>query len=72
MTLKFEVSTTTDYTNYFRHGKPHRIDGPAIINQDGDRYWKQYGKLHRDNDRPAVTYSNGVQFWYKHSKHIKP
>jgi len=27
--------------------------------------WYQNGKLHRDNDLPAVTYPNGTKKWYQ-------
>ncbi len=30
--------------------------------------WYQHGKLHRDNDLPAVIYTNGTQMWYQHGK----
>jgi hypothetical protein len=35
----------------------------------GAEYWynKDY-KLHRGNDQPAVTYSNGDQCWYQNGK----
>lgn len=35
---------------YFRNGKPHRDDGPAIIHEDGtEEYWK-YGNKIDPND----------------------
>jgi len=30
---------------------------------DGDKYWYQYGKLHR-TDGPAIENANGDKFWY--------
>ena len=32
------------------------------------QYWFQNGKLHRDNDLPAVVYANGDQIWYQNGK----
>jgi hypothetical protein len=30
--------------------------------------WYQYGKLHRDNDKPAIMYSNGSCEWWVNGK----
>jgi hypothetical protein len=38
------------------------------IDADGAQCWYQNGKYHRDNDLPAVIFSNGNQFWYKNGK----
>ena len=44
---------------WYRDGRPHRCDGPAIINQD----WYQEGRLHRI-EGPAQTTRRGGQYWY--------
>ena len=28
------------------------------------KYWFKYGKIYRDNDKPAIIYFNGGQMWY--------
>lgn len=48
-------------------GRPHRVDGPAIIRPSGHMVWCQHGKMHRD-DGPAVEFANGTTCWYKHDK----
>jgi hypothetical protein len=52
---------------WYRHGKRHRDDGPAIIFADGDKFWGQHDKLHRD-DGPAIEWANGSKEWYQHGK----
>ena len=47
-------------------GLYHRLDGPAIIYDDGTEHWYEFGKLHRDNDEPAVIEHNGKMWWYQH------
>ncbi len=49
------------------HGKLHRNDGPAVIDENGTQRWYQHGKLHR-NDGPAIIYANGSQAWYQYGK----
>ena len=34
----------------------------------GSQYWYKNGKLHRDNDLPAVIYLDGTQCWYKNGE----
>jgi antitoxin component YwqK of YwqJK toxin-antitoxin module len=38
------------------------------IDENGKQEWYQNGKLHRDNDLPAVICSNGHQEWYRNGK----
>ncbi len=38
------------------------------IDDLGDKYWSKNGKLHRDNDLPAVESTNGTKCWYQHGK----
>lgn len=55
MTLKFETyydCTGNQYMRYHRHGRAHRIHGPAILWEDGDMVWAQYNQAHR-TDGPA-------------------
>ena len=48
---------------WFRNGKHHREDGPAVELADGNRYWYLNGKRHRE-DGPAVEYATGSKAWY--------
>jgi hypothetical protein len=54
---------------WYKDGKYHREDGPAIILSYERQYWYKDGNLHRE-DGPAVIYSNGSKAWYKDGKHI--
>jgi len=45
-----------------------RNDEPAIITND-TKEWYKYGKLHRDNDKPAIVWDNGSKAWYKSGKY---
>jgi hypothetical protein len=57
----------------FKHGRytlndePHRLDGPAVVS-DKCQYWYQHGKLHRDNDLPAIIGTGGRQYWFQHGE----
>ncbi len=42
-------------------GKLSRIEGPAVVWNDGSKYWCQNGEYHRE-DGPAVEYADG-QYW---------
>jgi hypothetical protein len=37
-------------------------------NKNGDQYWYKNGLYHRDNDLPAIIFSDGDQYWYKNGK----
>ena len=55
---------------WYKDGKLHRDDGPAIECADGSKHWYKDGKLHRD-DGPAIEWANGSKEWYKDGKIIK-
>lgn len=46
-------------------GLPHRIGGPAIVRDDGVRFWYHHGSIHRRGG-PAITYPNEHRCWYHH------
>ena len=48
---------------YYKNGKLHRLNGPAIELSCGDKYWYYEGMLHRLNG-PAIEGSNGWKDWY--------
>jgi hypothetical protein len=35
---------------------------------DGSKSWYKHGERHRENDLPAVIWSNGDMYWYQHGK----
>lgn len=49
---------------YFKNGRLHRLDGPAVVDPDGAESWCVAGKLHR-LDGPAVIDTNGDELWYQ-------
>jgi len=55
------------YTEYRLNDKLHRIDGPAIEYNDGDKEYYLDHKLHR-LDGPAVDYSDRKEWWI-HGEH---
>ena len=59
------VLTTDEYGNkfWFKNGKRHREDGPAVEYANGDKYWYKDSKYHRE-DGPAVETKNGTCFGY--------
>ncbi len=56
--------------SWYKDGKRHRDDGPAVISVNGGQYWYQNGKRHRD-DGPAVIFADGLKQWYQNGVFIK-
>jgi hypothetical protein len=54
----------SDRAEWSRNYQLHRLDGPAVEQNDGDKYWYQHGQLHR-TDGPAVSHANGYKAWYQ-------
>jgi len=54
-------------THYYKDGKHHREDGPAIEYSHGAKEWYLNGKRHRI-DGPAVEYANGGKEWWVEGK----
>ena len=48
---------------YYKNGKIHREDGPAVEYRDGTKEWWLNGNLHRE-DGPAVEWGNGYKEWW--------
>ena len=57
--VEYPDGTKTWYLN----GRPHRIDGPAVIRVNGTKSWYINGLRHR-TDGPAIEYSDGTKRWY--------
>ena len=54
---------------WYRNGKFHREDGPAIEYPNGTKRWYLNDKLHRE-DGPAVEWVDGTKFWYIDDKQL--
>ncbi len=52
-----KVNATNRAIKYYRNGKLHRTDGPAVIYESGKMKYYRNGKLHRTNG-PAVEYKD--------------
>jgi hypothetical protein len=37
----------------------------------GDKYWYINGKIHRENDNPAIIRSDGIKKWFINGEFIK-
>lgn len=50
---------------FYKKGKLHRLDGPAVESVYGNKSWYREGLLHRE-DGPAVEYFDGYkEYWYQ-------
>ncbi len=52
---------------WYKNGKLHREDGPAVERIDGTKVWYRKGKLHRE-DGPAIEYCKGNKEWWVNDK----
>jgi hypothetical protein len=52
---------------WYKDGKLHREDGPALEEVNRDKYWYVNGSLHRI-DGPAIECVDGSKFWYLNGK----
>lgn len=70
--IKTELTIDEHGTKYwYKNGKPHREDGPAVEYLNGAKYWYKHGLLHRE-DGPAVEHSIGRNYWYINDMEIFP
>jgi len=56
---------------WYKEGKYHREDGPAIESLDGTKYWYKECELHRING-PAIEYPNGTKEWWIENQFYSP
>jgi len=54
-----------------KKGQWHRLDGPAIVYKDGEKWWYLHGVRHRD-DGPAIIGEDGEEEWWINDKQVKP
>ena len=55
---------------WFKNGKKHRKDGPAVEGADGSCEWWINGKRHRE-DGPAIEYADGRSGWWINGKRMR-
>ena len=55
--------TFDDAIRFYKNGRLHREDGPAIIYSSGSKFWYLNGLRHRESG-PAVTIYSGDNYWY--------
>jgi len=66
------ISLTGTHRWYNKDGKLHRDnDLPAVIWEDGSKFWWVSGEKHRENDMPAVIYSDGYKTWWVNGLFIR-
>lgn len=59
---------------WYKDGKSHREDGPAVEFRDGSKGWFVNGLRHRE-DGPAIvftspTHSGGTKFWFLNDEQL--
>lgn len=54
-----------------RDAVEHRVGAPAVIRANGDQFWFRLGKLHRDDDLPAVELTDGTKKWFDTGKCLR-
>jgi len=68
--LKYDIRVDKDGSKrWYKDGKLHREDGPAIERANGGRYWYKDGKRHRENG-PAIERANDEKQWYLNGKKV--
>ncbi len=56
--------------SYFLNGVPHRLNGPAVIHNNGATYWFKDGVMHRE-DGPAVEVPGYKKEWWVEGLFVK-
>ena len=59
---------TSNAKSWYKNGKFHKEEGPAVEHADGAKFWYKNGMLHRE-DGPAIEFIDGVKVWYLNGKH---
>lgn len=57
-----------DRVEYYKNGKLHREDGPAVIYNNGRKEWWVNGRRHREGG-PAVEWINGTNQYWTHGRY---
>ncbi len=70
MSEEYKVIVNNDGDiRYYKPGTKieHRLDGPAIENNNGDKWWIVNDELHR-TDGPAIEMRDGYKAWWINNK----
>jgi len=65
--IRKEVDKYGTIRYYNKNDELHREDGPAVITNNGGKFWFINDKRHRE-DGPAMILSNGEKRWYQNDK----
>ena len=66
--IEYTVQVHNNRTEWLNKDEElHRIDGPAIEWNHGDKSWYINGLRHRE-DGPACEYINGIKEWYQNGR----
>jgi hypothetical protein len=49
---------------YYKYGNRHSYNDVPSLDLGDMKLWYHNGKLHRDNDKPAVEHENDSREWY--------
>jgi hypothetical protein len=66
-----EYENTKDKNEIYKKMFNNYKINKSFIDYYGSNFWYKQKKLYRDNDQPAVVYSDGTKRWYKNGKFIK-
>jgi hypothetical protein len=61
------VHFLSETKEWYKEGKLHREDGPAVEYPSGTKEWYKEGKRHRE-EGPACEFSNGYKQWWLESE----
>jgi len=71
ITHEYVIDDLGNKYTYDENRKLHSYsDLPALI-MFGVKSWYKHGKLHRDNNLPAIIGKYGKKTWYENGKRIK-
>jgi hypothetical protein len=59
-----QITRKNGTQEWYKNGRLHRLNGPALEHSDGTQEWYKNGRLHRLNG-PALEHSDGSQEWYR-------
>lgn len=65
-----EKDESTPQRTRKRAGRPSTVRATALLSEDGAVRFYHKGRLHRENDLPAVIYPDGRKVWYRFGKCI--
>jgi len=65
-----EIKHVNGTKYWYKEGKKHKDNGPAIECADKFKEWYKEGLLHRV-DGPAIEYANGEKYWCLLNKPLK-